>query len=222
MATSTITLGAYRGGRVTGATGFGRTRAGRMASASVGIDGQRRIAGKLNGKNLWIVPTKDAMLALQREAYFHAFTRAPIMTHRTQQSIGKSVDKSQNPPRWADVILRPAENKGWRYSHALDAARQRAPRGQSGTGAFARTTANPANKQLTQTRSGDAQMTLIRLPKRKRITKANAPYKFRSTGRKGKPTLNWFHGASQLTKRALRQEVENIATKIRRGWGLIH
>lgn len=222
MSTATITVGAFRGRRVSGPSGFGRTPAGRLASASVGIEGQRRIAGKLNGKNLWIIPTRDAMLALQREAFYHAFTRAPILSHLTQQSIGKTVDKAQNPPRWADVILRPAENKGWRYSHALDAARQRAPRGQSGKGQYARTRANPANKQLVQMRSGDQSMALVRLPKRKRITKANAPYKFRSTARKGKPTLNWFHGASQLTKRALRQEVENIASKVRRGWGLIH
>jgi hypothetical protein len=222
MSTATITLGTFRGTRVTGASGFGRTPAGRLASASVGIDGQRRIAGKLSGKNLWIVPTREAMLALQREARYHAYHRAPHLSGTTKSNIALSTDKRNDPPRWADVVLKPAVNEGWRYSHALDAARKRAPKGMSGVGPYARVRANAANKQLVTLRDGRQSMVQVRLAKRIRITKANAPYKFRSTNRKGKPTLNWFHGASQLTKRALRQEVAKVATGIRTGWGLIH
>lgn len=225
MATATITLGTYRGARVTGPTGFGRTRAGRMASASVAIDGQRRIAGKLVGKNLWIEPTTTALLALQNEARKHALTRAPRDTGQTRANIGTSTDKAKEPPRWADVILKPASRAsaaypdGWRYSHALDAARRRAPRGMAGKGEYKRVRRAPANKQLVETASGPS-LVPVRLTKRRRITKANAPYKYQGTARKGKPTLNWFHGASTLTKRALRNEVQKIITGIQRGWGL--
>lgn len=225
MSTATITIGRYRGARVSGPTGFGRTRAARLASASVALEGQRRIAAKLDGKKLWIEPTTRGMLQLQALAKHHALVRAPADTGATKKNVGTATDKRKSPPRWADVILRPASRTstaypdGWRYSHALDAARRRAPRGMAGKGEYKRVRRAPGSAQLVEV-GGRAVLVRVRLTKRIRVTKANAPYKYRAGTYKSRPLLNWFHGASLYTKRALRKEVDRIAKQMHRGWGM--
>ncbi len=190
--------------RATGPRGFSRIKAGRLEPWKLQVEGHQKLLDKLNKQKFWIQPTNESMLALQEYGFNKAKQRSPRLTNDTLGKIKKKTHKALFI-RYADIILQPSLAKSdgkFRYSFALDAARRRAPRGQSGKGEFQRVRRTKLNK----------------VPRKKITSHKVAPYKYRSGTFKAQRTFNWFHGTSKWVRKQLRTEALRTMRLMQAAW----